>query len=421
MKGGEPLQRLAVYVSLMGWVILLLYILVIYVHGERQFSRFVEEFLSSELMGFRFRALILFAPFLTTIMGYLISERVKFIKKTLETEGKLERVLSSWRGTFDSMPYGVMLVDNNSNILKANEYIARLYSLPVKELIGRKCYQVVHGRESEIKGCPLKVSLKTLQTESLEYYDKRLNLWFLIHTTPTVSDEGIAYVHSIVDITELKDKEKRLIEGKSAFFNILKDIDVSYKELKLLFGSLIFAFVDTLDAKSHWTRGHSERVTAYSMATAKEMGLSENDIETLRTAAILHDIGKIGTYDVILEKPDKLTEEEFNLVKLHPAKGAEILRHIKQFEDVIPIIRHHHERIDGGGYPYGLKGDEIPLLARVLCVSDSYDSMTSDRPYRPAPGRELAIAELKRCSGTQFDPQVVEVFLRVLETKAKEV
>ncbi|MBI4824369.1 MAG: HD domain-containing protein [Nitrospirae bacterium] len=414
MKGREPLQRLAVYVSLMGWVILLLYVLVVYVHGQRQFSQFVEEFLSSELMGFRFRALILFAPFLTTIMGYLISERVKFVKKTLEIEGKLERALTNWRETFDSMPYGVMVIDSDSNILKANEYIARLYSLPVKELIGRKCYQVVHGRESEIKGCPLKVSLKTLETESLEYYDKRLNLWFLLHSTPLVSDEGIAYVHSIVDITELKDKEKRLIEGKSAFFNMLKDLDVSYKELKLLFDGLVFAFVDVIDAKSPWTKGHSERVTLYAVAIAKEMELSEKDIETLRIASILHDIGKIGTYDKILEKPDKLTEEEFNLVKQHPKKGSELLRHIKPLEDVIPIIRHHHEKLDGSGYVDGLKGDEIPLLSRIVCVSDSYDSMTSDRPYRPAPGKGYAISELKRCSGTQFDPIVVSAFIKIL-------
>ncbi|MDP2279231.1 MAG: HD-GYP domain-containing protein [Nitrospirota bacterium] len=145
------------------------------------------------------------------------------------------------------------------------------------------------------------------------------------------------------------------------------------------------------------------------------MGLSERKIEDIRIAALLHDIGKIGTYDIVLDKPGKLTDEELALVKMHPAKGEEILRPIKQLQYILPIIRYHHERMDGSGYPDRLKGDEIPLLAKILCAADSFDSMTADRPYRPSPGKEHAIAELKRCSGTQFDPEVVEAFLRALE------
>jgi putative nucleotidyltransferase with HDIG domain len=195
---------------------------------------------------------------------------------------------------------------------------------------------------------------------------------------------------------------------------MLRDLDVSYKELKNLFESLILSFVNALDAKSPWTKGHSERVTNYAIATAKEMGLKEKDIETIRTAALLHDIGKIGTYEVILDKPQRLSIEELALVKMHPAKGEEILSPINQLKDIFPIIRSHHERIDGEGYPDGLKGNEILLLAKIIAVADSFDSMISERPYRPRLSIDDALSELKRCSGTQFDSQVVEAFSKAV-------
>jgi|Deesub1362A_J573_1020465.scaffolds.fasta_scaffold00093_59 PAS domain S-box-containing protein/putative nucleotidyltransferase with HDIG domain len=188
-----------------------------------------------------------------------------------------------------------------------------------------------------------------------------------------------------------------------------------YEDIKDLFISTVRTLAHAIDAKSPWTRGHSERVTAYAISLGKEIGLSDNELEKLELAGLLHDIGKIGTYDTLLEKPEKLTAEEFELVKQHPTKGAEILEPIKQLKDIVPIIKHHHERLDGKGYPDGLKGDEIPFLSRILCVADSFDSMTADRPYRPAPGKEFAIAELKRYSGIQFDPLIVKAFLRVIK------
>jgi putative nucleotidyltransferase with HDIG domain len=208
---------------------------------------------------------------------------------------------------------------------------------------------------------------------------------------------------------------ERAQKSKDAFFNMLGDIRESYKELEELFLSLVGTMVNALDAKSPWTKGHSLRVAKYAEDIAKEMGFLEKEINDLHLAGLLHDIGKIGTYDYLLDKPEKLTDEEFAIVKKHPAQGARILRDIKQLKNIIPIIRHHHERIDGRGYPDGLKGDEIPLSARILHVADSYDSMMADRPYRPSPGKYYAISEFKRCSGTQFDTQVVKAFLRVLE------
>ncbi len=189
------------------------------------------------------------------------------------------------------------------------------------------------------------------------------------------------------------------------------------EELEHLLISTITSLASAIDAKSPWTKGHSERVTRYAVEIAKEMGLKDQGIEQLRLSGLLHDVGKIGTFDIVLDKPGKLTDEEFEIVKKHPGKGAEILAPIRQLADIIPAVLHHHERYDGKGYPHGLKYEEIPLQARILCVADSFDSMTADRPYRSSPGKEYAISEFKRCCGTQFDPKVVDAFLRVLNRK----
>jgi putative nucleotidyltransferase with HDIG domain len=186
-------------------------------------------------------------------------------------------------------------------------------------------------------------------------------------------------------------------------------------EIRSLFEQLVVAFANALDAKSHWTMGHSERVTSYAIEIAKEMRVNEKDLEMLKIGCLLHDIGKLGTYDVILEKVDPLTEEEWELIKMHPSKGAAILKPIGHLREALPIIKYHHERVDGKGYPEGLKGDAIPLLARILCVADSFDAMTADRPYKRALAKEAAIVQLIDKAGTQFDPDVVETFLKVLK------
>jgi putative nucleotidyltransferase with HDIG domain len=210
-------------------------------------------------------------------------------------------------------------------------------------------------------------------------------------------------------------------EHLSTADNIASQITVAlenarlYEDLQQLIVGTITSLATAIDAKSPWTNGHSARVTKYAVELGKELGLKDHDLERLRLSALLHDVGKIGTYDIVLDKPGKLTDEEFDLVKKHPRKGAEILAPIKQLIDVIPGVLHHHERYDGKGYPDGLKGEDIPLQARILCVADSYDAMTADRPYRTASGKDYAISEVKRSSGTQFDPEVAAVFLIVLD------
>ncbi len=175
-----------------------------------------------------------------------------------------------------------------------------------------------------------------------------------------------------------------------------------------------------LDARDHYTHGHSQQVTEYAVDIAREMGLSFKEIDIIRDAGVLHDIGKIGIPDAILLKPGRLTEEEYAEIKKHPVIGKKILEPVNCLADKIPLIYHHHERIDGKGYPEGLEGDNIPLGARILAVADAYQAMTSDRPYRKALPSLIAIEELKRYKGRQFDPDIVDAFLRVLKRMGKD-
>lgn len=180
--------------------------------------------------------------------------------------------------------------------------------------------------------------------------------------------------------------------------------------------NIIFSLTVTLESKDRNTHGHSQRVANYVVALAEYLGLDEKDKMNLWRAAILHDLGKIGIPDAILNKPLSLTGEEWGVVKSHPERGEAICSRLKFAREILPIIRHHHERYDGKGYPDGLCGEEIPFLSRIVSIADTVDAITSPRSYRPQKKTmEEAIEELKRCSGTQFDPKLVDAFVKVYE------
>jgi len=185
------------------------------------------------------------------------------------------------------------------------------------------------------------------------------------------------------------------------------------KERKALLNSIL-QIVKIMEAKDVYTAGHSIRVATYSEAVAREMKLNEYDIEIIKNLANLHDIGKIQVDLSILNKPTVLSEEDWQEVKKHPEVGYEIVKEITFLKDAASAILYHHEKIDGSGYPRGLKGNQIPLFAKILCVADSYDAMTTDRPYTRALTKTEAIEELKKNSGTQFDEEVTEAMIKVL-------
>ena len=190
-----------------------------------------------------------------------------------------------------------------------------------------------------------------------------------------------------------------------------------YKDLRSLFVSTVTSLATAIEAKDPHTRGHSERVAHICLSIANKMKLSFEEKERLHIAALLHDIGKIGIPEEILKKPAKLSNDEWIIVKEHPDKGADILKPIKQLQDILPIIRHHHERYGGAGYPDGLKDGDIPLGSRIIAIADNFDAMASTRPYRRPMKRNVAVEEIIRCKGTQFDPQIVDSFLECYEYK----
>lgn len=201
---------------------------------------------------------------------------------------------------------------------------------------------------------------------------------------------------------------RRLILYKKQYLNECYINKLAENELIDLVDGLILSFVNALDAKSPWTKGHSLRVKHYSTMIALELGVSVADITMLGISALLHDIGKIGTYDDILNKVESLTEAEFEMIKKHPANAVNILAPIKEFSEILPIIKGHHERMDGQGYPDGLKGDEIPFFARILCVADAYDAITSERPYKAQMDRNEGLREVQRSAGNHFDAVIVD-------------
>ncbi len=193
---------------------------------------------------------------------------------------------------------------------------------------------------------------------------------------------------------------------------------ILYESILLNLHSTLRALVTTLEAKDPYTKEHSQRVTEWAVKIAKQMNLPEEEIDSLRFAAQLHDIGKIGIRDHILMKPGRLTPEEYEIIKKHPVIGEEIVSHLGLLPQEKAIIRHHHERWDGKGYPDGLQGEEIPLLSRILAVADAFDALTSTRPYRKAMSYEEALAELERNKWTQFDGRAVEALVKIISKES---
>ena len=183
-------------------------------------------------------------------------------------------------------------------------------------------------------------------------------------------------------------------------------------EIEGLFFQTAESLADAIEKRDPYTGGHTKRVTTYSLAIGEQLNLDPDEMRWLKLAAILHDIGKIGVEDVILRKTDKLDEAEYDKMKKHTVMGAEIIGHIKQLHGIIPGLMYHHEKVDGKGYPEGLANGSIPLIAKIVAVADTYDAMTSDRPYRKALTRKEAFDELRRCVGTQFDKQLVNSFIK---------
>lgn len=215
------------------------------------------------------------------------------------------------------------------------------------------------------------------------------------------------------DEQEFTTQDSKLLNSIANETAIYLENAALFSDARGLMMGLLHALTSAVDAKDAYTCGHSQRVALFGREIAKAAGLPESLCERVYMAGLLHDVGKIGVSEEVLRKPGKLTNEEFAEMKKHVDIGARILRDVRQVDDLIPGVLYHHERYDGKGYPHGLAGQDIPLLGRILCVADSFDAMTSNRTYRKALPLEVALMEIRRCAGTQFDPMLADAWLSV--------
>lgn len=242
-------------------------------------------------------------------------------------------------------------------------------------------------------------SIGVIYVESTDYgsYQNDQGLKLLeIYAKQAASSLSNAFLHSMVNTKN-------------------EELNKTYEQLRVRYMDTIEALRVVVDAKDIYTRGHSDRVSYYSVLVGKDMGLSAEDLELLRISGVFHDVGKIGTADDILSKSERLSDDEYEEVKKHPLKGAQILSAVSMFKSVVPIVQCHHERIDGKGYPQGLVGTQIPLMSRIISVVDAFDAMTSDRQYRSRMDFDGAKKQLILGKGTQFDGEIIDIFIHLLE------
>jgi len=353
----------------------------------------------------------------------------------------------------------VLFVDDEVNILKALQRLLRSEHMNVLcasrahealELLDKQQCQVVvtDQRMPEMSGVDLLSQVRqrfpdivrmmlTGYTEMDVAVDaiNRGEIYRLI-TKPWNDDELRATIRQAFDHSDLKNEIKRLNQvtreqnfklqdmNRNLEGNVrerTKQLAEKHQELRTAYVQTIRALAEAVDAKDAYTRGHSERVGVYASKIAREMSFQKDFIERVYIAGLLHDVGKIGVRDSVITKPDRLTPEEYDEIKQHPAIGAKILEPVDFLSDVTPCVRHHHEWYDGSdrGYPDRLRGDAIPLPSRIILVADTVEAMTSDRPYRQALPLDVVYTELTKYSGSQFDPVCVDAFLRLLSREGE--
>jgi cyclic di-GMP phosphodiesterase len=257
----------------------------------------------------------------------------------------------------------------------------------------------------------VKTAIDSLKTGAYDFIMKPLNVDALV----IAADRALERRQLLIERREYQAYLELRIEEAT------RDLGAAYRQLQDTYRSTLEALGSALDTRDIGTEAHSRRVHGYSLATAREYGLPDDQLVDLAHGVLLHDIGKIGIPDAILLKPGPLTPDEWATMRRHPEIGKRLIEGIPFLRGAIPIVYHHHERWDGSGYPTGLRGEAIPVGARIFAVVDAFDAMTYDRPYSRAITFEAARAEIQRCSGTHFDPSVVTAFLRVPEAVLDDV
>jgi len=336
------------------------------------------------------------------------------LKSLLETFGRV--VLKETR----SDAAAVMLVDERTNTFKPESR----FFLP--DGISKETFQRIEetfGRWVLEKMTPLILAEEGSLTDEMKSFLRQSGLASVV-ALPFVSKDRItgililckkhgsaSYNQSDLELTSVLCGQATIAIENAKLFGL---IETKNRELEDFYFETVNALAQAIEVKDVYTGGHGDRLVDFAISIAKRLNVSDEERIWLKYAAALHDIGKIGVKEAILTKPGKLTPEEYEEMKTHPAKGAEILKEVKFLAPVVPIVYHHQERYDGKGYPTGLSGQQIPIGSRIVAVLDAFDAMTTNRPYRKGLPTEVAIDELRRHSGVQFDPQVVEAFIQAI-------
>ncbi len=307
----------------------------------------------------------------------------------------------------ESIPKPVIMVNNDSTILYINRAMEKFLNVGRSEVVGKPLVQALYKGETFYKQGGYRSPLMETLLTGREFSNQLMEIKTQYNVAPRL----------LMVTTHLIKDQSGKIKGACAFFssNAQNGRMIQPSTAPLEQFETIYAFAEAIGARDGYTMGHSEKVAEYARLIAEKMGLDSKTVDLAYLCGIVHDVGKIGIPEEVLNKKGPLDSEEYKLIMGHSQMGASILSHISWLDDIVPIIEAHHERYNGTGYPRGLKGGDIPLLSRILAVADAFDAMTSDRSYRKAYPLEKALDELERNSGTQFDPEIVKIFLEMLK------
>lgn len=318
-----------------------------------------------------------------------------------------------YKAVLAQLPDGIIVVDSDDKIIFVNKAAEEVRHIQAEQKVGNSVI-LCHPEKSHDK---IKRALQFLRSEETKTFrrmvvDTTKEKYFENSYVP-IRDNSNGYIGSVVISKDITDRRK-LEEERAARLQNLEERAVELEEkFQGLLVSSMTVLVNALEAKDPYTKGLSMRVSDMAARVAEHVYSVSPEVEEIKLAGKLHDIGKIGVRESVLNKADKLTEDEFNHIKEHPVIGERILMPVAKLKSVAKIARHHHERYDGKGYPDGLRGEEVPVGSRILAIADSFDAMTSARPYRSALAGEIATEEIKKNLGTQFDPEWGETFLEL--------
>lgn len=320
-----------------------------------------------------------------------------------QAEAEALRAKQDWERTFDAVPDLIAILDKDFHIVRANAALLNVLGKELSQCIGFHCYEVMHGTAAPPAFCP---NLKLIEGElvqTAEIWEECLGGDFEVSVSPLFDGEHtlIGSVHTMRNISQRKRAEEKLHH--------------SMLQLQSTVKATINSLSTVIEMRDPYTAGHQERVAQIASTIAAEMGLPEDQLEGIHIAAAIHDIGKIGIPAEILSKPSTLNNIEYSLIQVHPQIGFEILGKIEFPWPIAKIVYQHHERINGSGYPKGLRGDDILLEAKILGVADVIEAMSSHRPYRPALGMEKAYEEISKNKGILYDPGIVDICQRLIE------